>query len=85
MKIKEILHPATKLPFTIMLKDPKSKFAMEEVANPYSGEVCELPRYAVAVYDAIKGAEMLEDSKTMRQGIHWFQKYFTDEYYVLLD
>ena len=85
MKIKDIIEPGRHLPFKVMMTNPASKDAMEEVANPYSGEVCELPRYAVAVYDAIKGAEMLEDSKTMRQGIHWFQKYFTDEYYVLLD
>jgi hypothetical protein len=74
-----------KLPFKIMLSDPKSKNAMETVTNPYSGESCELPRYAVAVYDVIKGAELLEDSKTMRKGIDWFQKNFTNQYYTLLD
>jgi len=85
MKIQEITKPGEKLPFKIMLSDPASKFAMEEVKNPYSGESCQLPRYAVAVYDAIKGAEMLEDYKTMRKGIDWFQKYFTPQYYTLLD
>jgi len=39
----------------------------------------------VAVYDAIKGAEVLEDFTTMRKGLTWFQKHFTDQYYVLLD
>jgi len=39
----------------------------------------------VAVYDVIKGAELLEDGKTMRKGLDWFQKNFTDQYYVLLD
>jgi hypothetical protein len=39
----------------------------------------------VAVYDVIKGAELLEDGKTMRKGLNWFQKYFTDQYYTLLD
>ena len=43
-----------KLPFKIMLEDPKSKHALETVTNPYSGQSCQLPRYAVAVYDAIK-------------------------------
>ena len=38
-----------KLPFKIKMTDPKSQNAMEEVVNPYSGEKCELPRYAVAV------------------------------------
>ena len=85
MKIQEITKPGEKLPFKIMLSDPVSKFAMETVTNPYSGESCQLPRYAVAVYDVIKGAEVLEDGKTMRKGIEWFQKYFTPQYYVLLD
>ena len=74
-----------KLPFKIMMTDPKSKHALEKVTNPYSGESCELPRYAVAVYDVIKGAELLEDGKTMQKVITWFQKYFTDQYYTLLD
>ena len=85
MKIQEITKPGEKLPFKIMLSDPASKFAMETVTNPYSGESCQLPRYAVAVYDTIKGAELLEDPKTMRKGIEWFQKWFTDQYYTLLD
>ena len=74
-----------KLPFKIMMTDPKSKHALEKVTNPYSGESCQLPRYAVAVYDTIKGAELLGDQGTMRKGLDWFQKNFTDEYYVLLD
>ena len=68
-----------KLPFKIMMTDPKSKHALETVTNPYSGESCQLPRYAVAVYDVIKGAELLEDGKTMQQGLTWFQKHFTDK------
>ena len=56
MKIQEITKPGEKLPFKIMLSDPASKFAMEDVKNPFSGESCQLPRYAVAVYDVIKGA-----------------------------
>ena len=85
MKIQEITKPGEKLPFKIMLSDPASKHAMETVSNPYSGESCQLPRYAVAVYDVIKGAELLEDGATMRKGLTWFQKYFTDQYYTLLD
>ena len=85
MKIQDIIEPARHLPFKIMITDPASKHAMEEVKNPYSGESCQLPRYAVAVYERIKDAEFKEDFKTMRKGITWFQKYFTDQYYVLLD
>ena len=73
------------LPFQIKMTDPKSKHAMEKVTNPYSNQSCELPRYAVAVYDTIKGAEILGDYDTVRKGIDWFQKYFTDQYYTLLD
>jgi|TARA_R110002012_G_scaffold55545_1_gene141801 hypothetical protein len=74
-----------KLPFKIMLEDPKSKHALETVTNPYSGQSCQLPRYAVAVYDVIKGAEVTGDVTLMRKGLTWFQKHFTDQYYVLLD
>ena len=85
MKIQDIIEPARHLPFKIMITDPASKHEMEEVKNPYSGLSCQLPRYAVAVYDVIKGAELLEDGKTMRKGIDWFQKWFTPQYYTLLD
>jgi len=37
------------------------------------------------VYDAIKGAELTDDYKTVRKGLDWFQKNFTEQYYVLLD
>ena len=74
-----------KLPFKIMLEDPKSKHALETVTNPYSGQSCQLPRYAVAVYDTIKGAEVTGDVDLMRKGLTWFQKNFIDQYYVLLD
>ena len=85
MKINKIIQPATKLPFTIMLKDPKSKFAMEDVCNPYSGQMCKLPRYAAEVYRDIRAAEVKEDWTKMEKGLEWFSKNFTDQYYVLLD
>ena len=44
-----------------------------------------LPAFAVAIYDTIIGAESSEDYKLMQKGITWFQKNFTNEYYVLLD
>ncbi len=44
-----------------------------------------LPAFAVAIYDTIIGAEMTEDYTLMQKGLTWFQKNFTDEYYVLLD
>ena len=76
MKIQDIIEPARHLPFKIMITDPASKHAMEDVKNPYSGESCQLPRYAVAVYDVIKGAELLEDGKTMQKGPNLVSKIF---------
>ena len=72
------------LPFEVSY-NPKTANNKVEVVNEYSGEKCELPQYAVAVYDVIKGSELLGEYDTMRKGLDWFQKYFTDEYYVLLD
>ena len=48
-------------------------------------QYAKLPTFAVAIYDTIIGAERVEDYKLMQQGLTWFQKNFTDEYYVLLD
>ena len=48
-------------------------------------QYAKLPAFAVAIYDTIIGAERVEDYTLMQKGITWFQKNFTDEYYVLLD
>jgi len=48
-------------------------------------QYAKLPAFAVAIYDTIIGAEQSEDYDLMQKGITWFQKNFTDEYYVLLD
>ena len=56
-----------------------------EVSNPYSGEKVTLKPTAVAVYDCIKGAEMVEDYDMMQKGIEWFIKHYPKEYGVLLD
>ena len=68
------------------------------VANPFNGESVLLPRFAVAIYDTIKGSEQIASRtdqlhgdgtsplwSTVRKGLDWFQKYFTKQYYVLLD
>ena len=49
------------------------------------GQYAKLPAFAVAIYDTIIGAERTEDYTLMQKGLTWFQKNFTDEYYVLLD
>jgi hypothetical protein len=40
---------------------------------------------AVAVYDTIKGAEVIEDYSRVRKGLEWFRKHYPAEYMVLLD
>lgn len=87
----------------IMQKEPNPPFVVElfdtepvEVKNPYSGQSCTLQPTAVAVYDAIKGAEMLAHQnniddgghelwQTVRKGLDWFREHYPKEYMVLLD
>jgi len=57
----------------------------ETITNPYSGESVELAPEAVAVYDTIKGAEMMGNYDLMNKGMKWFQQYYPEEYFVLLD
>ena len=73
-------------------KEPNPPFPVEiidtepvEVANPYSGEKVTLQPTAVAVYDCIKGAEMMEDYDMVQKGIDWFIEHYPKEYGVLLD
>ena len=80
-------------------KEPNPPFPVEiidtkpvQVANPYSGQKVTLQPTAIAVYDCIKGAEMMADCDfddkhldTVRKGIEWFQMHYPKEYMVLLD
>jgi len=75
-KMKEI-----KLPFDCMVLDSEPVY----VENPYTGEGVSLTPEAVAVYDTIKGCEMIGDYKTMQKGLTWFRRNFGKEYMVLLD
>lgn len=70
-----------KLPFNVPVLDKEPV----EVRNPFSGESCMLTPEAVAVYDTIKGAEMLSDWNTVQKGIDWFIDNFPNEYMILLD
>jgi len=69
------------LPFdcVVMDKDPV------EVQNPFTGEKVMLTPEAVAVYDTIKGAEMLGKTDTLQKGLDWFAENYPKEYMVLLD
>ena len=79
-----------KIPFDIIV-DPKKANELEEVTNWASGQKCKIPKFAVAVYDVIKGSELFYNNgqfqmaTIINQGRYWFQKYFIKEYYTLLD
>ena len=55
------------------------------VENPFSGESIELQPEEVAVYDYLKGCELIGDYKGLRKGIDWFIENNTEAYMVLLD
>lgn len=71
---------APTLPFECVVGDKP-----EKIKNPYSGQEIELSPDAVAVYDTIKGAEMIGNYDHMEKGIQWFQKFYPKEYMALLD
>ena len=75
-----------------LTKEPNPPFEVEivdtepvEVSNPYSGQKVTLQPTAIAVYDAIKGAEMLNYHETVEAGVDWFREHYPKEYMVLLD
>ena len=77
----DILHKVPNPPFEVEIIDTKPV----EVVNPFSKQKVTLQPTAVAVYDCIKGAEMLEDFDMMQKGIDWFIEHYPKEYGVLLD
>ena len=57
----------------------------EEITNKFSGEKVMLPPDAVAVYDTIKGAELVGNADHLRKGLDWFIKNEPEAYMKLLD
>tara|TARA_R110002110_G_scaffold49453_6_gene146830 strand:+ start:136 stop:357 length:222 start_codon:yes stop_codon:yes gene_type:complete len=55
------------------------------VTNPYTGAQATLEPDAVAVYDWIKGSEVIGHSKDMETGLEWFRKHEPAAYKLLLD
>jgi len=55
------------------------------VKNPFSGEAIELQPDEVAVYDYLKGCELIGDYKGLRKGLNWFMNNNAEAYMVLLD
>lgn len=56
-----------------------------EVANPFSGETAVLDPEEVAVYDYIKGCELMRDYDGVRRGLDWFSRKNPEAYMTLLD
>jgi len=56
-----------------------------DVKNPFSGETFNLTPEEVAVYDYLKGCELLGDYEGLRRGIDWFMDNNVEAYMALLD
>lgn len=56
-----------------------------EVENPFSGETATLTPEQVAVYDYIKGCELMGDYDGVRKGLDWFSQANPEAYMTLLD
>lgn len=74
-------HPDRPLPFDCKIYDKEA----QKIENKLGGGSCYLEPDAIAVYDTIKGAEMLGNYETVQDGCEWFRKYFPEEYMILLD
>ena len=57
----------------------------ELITNPFSGQSIMLTAEEVAVYDTLKGCEMVGDYDGLRKGINWFIDNNAEAYMVLLD
>jgi len=57
----------------------------EIVKNRFSGDEVELEPQAVAMYDAIMGAEGLGMYDMMQEGLTWFRKHHPKAFMILLD
>jgi hypothetical protein len=55
------------------------------VENPFSGESVMLSPDEVAVYDYVKGCELIGDYKGVRKGLDWFREHNCEAYMTLLD
>ena len=55
------------------------------VKNPFTGEGIKLQPEEIAVYDYLKGCELIGDFKGLRKGIDWFIDNNAEAYMVLLD
>ena len=50
----------------------------EDIQNPFSGETVNCPPDFVAVYDTIKGAELMGEYEHMDKGLNWARQYYPE-------
>ena len=55
------------------------------VENPFSGEAATLSPEEVAVYDYLKGCELMGDYEGVRRALDWFSQKNPEAYMTLLD
>lgn len=55
------------------------------VENPFSGQSYTLSPEEVAVYDYLKGCELIGDHKGLRRSLDWFMENNPEAYMALLD
>lgn len=55
------------------------------VENPFSGEAYVLTPEELAVYDYLKGCELMGDYRGLRRGLDWFMENNPEAYMALLD
>jgi len=87
------------LPFADADYGGDTMMKLETISNRFAkGQKAVLPKFAVAVYDVIMGAEVLATAhdkivgqggspywNNHRKGLDWFIKYFPEDYMTLLD
>jgi hypothetical protein len=56
-----------------------------EVKNPFSGESAVITPEEVAVYDYLKGCELMGDYTSLRRALDWFSRKNPEAYMTLLD
>ena len=75
----------------VTLKSTFGKFAVspynkpENIQNPFSGEVINLSGLEAAVYDYMKGAELMGLYDDMNKARDWFMTNNTKAYMALVD
>ena len=68
-----------------ILKELEVGDRSEKVTNPFSGVSIELDPAEAAVYDYIRGAEMIGDMNNIGKCKDWFEKKNPKAYSILID